>query len=153
MTYEPIEDREGDELEAREAEERRRQHGPGLADVVPLVPRDATGAIDTDRLEAERAAAGRRAELDVRYIDPALARLRELGYAPPPADVERIRIVTAGDVVGELERQHRRAYHRRQEAAARRRRRRAFLDNLATALIAAACAVALLVLAAELSAR
>ena len=109
MQHERPADHDGDVVEALEREDRARDKAPATADVIPLPFRDDPPTIDVDRLERERAAAGPR-------IRSTPDRLEAVG-APG-------RIVVAGDLVAELERQHRRAYRRRQEARARARRRR-----------------------------
>lgn len=81
---------------------------------------------------------------------------------PPTVNVDELerqraaagpRLVIAGDVVAELERQHRRAYHRRQEAKARAARRRQAVrygrDLLSLALVAGLASVVLLVILLE----
>lgn len=134
MREHPIEDPDGDARDAQDREDRRREQG---GEVVPL-----GGYIDVDGLERSKAAAG--------PIRSSADRLREVDAPPNPG---RPRLVVAGDVVAELERQHRRAYHRRQEAAARRARWRHRAEDLAVVALAVVGAVVLLSLAAELSAR
>lgn len=130
MRQHPIEDPDGDEREAQDREERAREKG---GELIPL-----GGYIDVDRIEAEKAAAGPR---PIRSTPERLA------------EVQAPRLVVAGDVVAELERQHRRAYRRRQERNARQARRRAFVDDVLTAVVALAGTVALLALFAELAGR
>lgn len=114
--------------------------------VVPIGGHDPRPTIDVDRLERERARAGRRpleeAPLTEAELDGMLRRsaapIRKLD--PPPG--------LAAAVVDELELRHRRAYHRRQEARARAVRRRDVLARaraVAFLTIAAVIALAALV--------
>lgn len=136
-----------------EAEDRARDKAPvsPFANVTPIVAA-RSAAPPAPRDLRIRSSEERIAELS--YIAPTMRELElRHGLTPPPAPAPRL--VVAGDVVAELERQHRRAYHRRQEQAARRRRRRqAFLygrDLLGLAFVAGLAAVALFVLAIELN--
>ena len=98
------EDHHGDEVERQERADRARDKAPATADVIPI----AGGGFRVGERERRPILSPERRIAELRAEAPALPRL-----------------VVAGDVVDELERQHRRAYRRRQEARARARRRRA----------------------------